>query len=402
MSTATATRSPEQLIEELGRRQNALYNDSFLLTWMVEQAGLEAVLLAAEALQKMHRQGLSSRLFDTGLGISIFRDKSTRTRYSFRAACNMLGLMTEELDETTSQISHGETVRETASMISFLSEVIGIRDDMYLGAGHEYMKEVSASVQESFEHQVLAQRPSVINLQCDLDHPTQSMADLRHLLDTFGGAEALKGKKLAMTWAYSPSYGKPLSVPQGVIALMTRMGMEVVLAHPEGYNLVPECVDTAAQMASQHGGKFSVVHSMEEAFQGADIVYPKSWAPMHVMHRRTELLRAGRSAELSQLEQEALANNARHKNWECTEELMKRTKDGKALYMHCLPADISGVSCAQGEVAASVFERYRLATYAEAGHKPFVIAAMMLMTRFANPAEVLGRCLAAQRPRRLF
>lgn len=397
---STMTQSPDQLVEKLQTLPTSLYNDSFLRTWLYDQQTIDAVLVAADALQKMQRAGVSTRLFDTGLGISIFRDKSTRTRYSFRAACNMLGLMTEELDETTSQVAHGETVRETAAMISFLSEVIGIRDDMYLGEGHKYQEEVAASVQESFAEGVLAQRPSVVNLQCDLDHPTQSMADLRHLLEIYGGPEGLKGKKIAMTWAYSPSYGKPLSVPQGVITLMSRFGMDVVLAHPEGYDLVPDTVQTAGKFAEQSGGSFQVAHSMEEAFRGADIVYPKSWAPMSVMQRRTEMLRQGRS--IAELEKEALANNARHKNWECTEEMMKLTKHGKAHYMHCLPADISGVSCEQGEVAASVFERYRLATYKEAGHKPFVIAAMILLTRFQNPGEVLAQVLRGGQKRRLF
>lgn len=341
----------------------------------------------------MARAGVSAKLFDTGLGISIFRDKSTRTRYSFRAACNMLGLMTEELDESTSQISHGETVRETASMISFFSEVIGIRDDMFLGAGHKYMQEVSDSVQESYDEGVLFQRPSVVNLQCDLDHPTQSMADLRHLIETYGGLENLKGKKIAMTWAYSPSYGKPLSVPQGIIALMTRWGMDVVLAHPEGYDLVPDTIEAARKHAAASGGSFNVAHSMADAFSGADVVYPKSWAPYKVMEKRTELLMAKKHDELKELEKHALAENAKHKDWECTEELMKKTKDGKAHYMHCLPADITGVSCKEGEVAASVFERYRLATYREAGHKPFVIAAMILLTRFKDPAAMLKACL---------
>ncbi len=388
------------LVGQLAETPTDLHDGSFLLTWQQSEQNLRAVLLAAEALQKMAKAGVSSKLFDTGLGISIFRDKSTRTRYSFRAACNMLGLMTEELDESTSQISHGETVRETASMISFFSEVIGIRDDMFLGAGHKYMQEVSDSVQESYDEGVLFQRPSVVNLQCDLDHPTQSMADLRHLIETYGGLENLKGKKIAMTWAYSPSYGKPLSVPQGIIALMTRWGMDVTLAHPEGYDLVPDTLEAAKKHAAASGGSFNVAHSMADAFSGADIVYPKSWAPYKVMEKRTELLLARKHDELKELEKHALSENAKHKDWECTEELMKKTKDGKAHYMHCLPADITGVSCKEGEVAASVFERYRLATYREAGHKPFVIAAMILLTRFADPAGMLKACLDQNLARR--
>ena len=399
---AVAAKNLDVLVDELSALDARLYNDSFLLTWMYPEKTIKAVLKAAEALQAMTRQGLSVKLFDTGLGVSIFRDKSTRTRYSFRSGCNMLGLMTEELDEGSSQISHGETVRETASMISFCSEVIGIRDDMFLGEGHKYQKEVSDSVTESFNDGVLAQRPAVVNLQCDLDHPTQALADLRHLIETYGGIENLKGKKMAMTWAYSPSYGKPLSVPQGIITLMTRMGMDISLGYPEGYDLVPETLEEAKKFAQQSGGSFKVTNSMADAFKDADIVYPKSWAPMQVMKERTELVRSKRTAELADLEKRALAENARHKDWECTEEMMKLTRGGKAHYMHCLPADISGVSCKEGEVAASVFERYRLETYNEAGHKPFVIAAMILLTRFENPGQVLKACLKAQRNRRLY
>jgi knotted carbamoyltransferase YgeW len=225
------------------------------------------------------------------------------------------------------------------------------------------------------------------------------MADLAWLKEHFGGLDNLRGKKIAMTWAYSPSYGKPLSVPQGIIGLMTRFGMEVSLAHPEGYNLIPDVMDVAAKNAELSGGKFSVSNSMDEAFKGADIVYPKSWAPYAVMGKRTELLRANDHDGLKALEKECLANNAKHKDWECTEEKMKLTKNGKALYMHCLPADITDVSCKAGEVAASVFERYRIETYKEAGYKPYVIAAMMLTSRFANVPEILAAQIEKSRKR---
>ena len=304
-----------------------------------------------------------------------------------------------DLDEEKSQISHGETVRETANMISFLTEVIGIRDDMYLGEGSSGMREVAAAVQEGFEAGVLHQRPALVNLQCDVDHPTQTMADLLQLEAHFGSLQALRGKRLAMTWAYSPSYGKPLSVPQGVIGLMTRFGMDVVLAHPDGYDLLPEVVEVARANAAASGGRFTVASSMEEAFREADVVYPKSWAPFEVMQRRTGLLHAGDRAGLKELERECLATNALFRHWECGEEQMRLTRDGRALYMHCLPADISGVSCEQGEVAASVFERYRLATYREASFKPFVIAAMILLARLQDPVATLERMVLEPRPR---
>ncbi len=378
-----------QLIEDLKKLNTGLFGKDFLLTWDKTEDELKQTLLVAEALKHLRDHNISARCFDSGLAVSNFRDNSTRTRFSFASACNLLGLEVQDLDETTSQIAHGETVRETANMISFLTDIIGIRDDMFLGAGHTYMKEVGDALDDGFKHGVLPQRPGIVNLQCDIDHPTQSMADLLHLVNYYGGLDKLKGKKIAMTWAYSPSYGKPLSVPQGIIGLMTRFGMEVDLAYPEGYSLIPDVVEMAGKQAVASGGKFRVVNSMEAAFKGADIVYPKSWAPFSVMRRRTDLLQKADKDGLKSLEQECLANNARFKNWECTEDKMKLTKDGKALYMHCLPADISDVSCKEGEVAASVFERYRIETYKEAGYKPYIIAAMILNNKFSNAAEKL-------------
>ena len=381
-------------LAELRKLKISTYNKDFLLTWEKSDPEIRALLLVAECLCELHKARKPFRVFQTGLAVSIFRDNSTRTRFSFASAVNALGLGLSELDEEKSQIAHGETVRETANMISFLTEVIGIRDDMYLGEGNSYMREVGQAVQEGFEQGVLHQRPAVVNLQCDVDHPTQALADLLHLKRRFGSLDKLKGRKIAMTWAYSPSYGKPLSVPQGIIGLMTRFGMEVSLAYPEGYGLIPEVVDLAKKNSARSGGKFEVVSSMDAAFKGADIVYPKSWAPYQVMQRRTPLLHKGDRDGLKQLEKECLANNARHKDWECDQKKMKLTRKGEALYCHCLPADISGVSCAQGEVAKDVFEKYRLATYQEASYKPFVIAAMILMARFQDPAAVLKKLTA--------
>ncbi|MEI6681370.1 MAG: knotted carbamoyltransferase YgeW [Bacteroidota bacterium] len=388
-----------ELMTKPGKSSAGLFGTDFLLTWEKSLEELGTVLTVAEDLKMLRDTNISPRCFDSGLAISQFRDNSTRTRFSFASAANLLGLAVQDLDEGKSQIAHGETVRETSAMISFLSDIIGIRDDMFLGAGNTYMREVGAALDEAFADGVLPRRPGIINLQCDIDHPTQSMADLLHLKTVFGSLEALKGKKIAMSWAYSPSYGKPLSVPQGIIGLLTRLGMQVDLAYPEGYGLIPDVVELAGNQAVASGGQFRVVNTMEEAFSGADIVYPKSWAPFHVMQHRTVLLRNNDHDGLKGLEKECLANNAKYKNWECTEEKMGLTKEGKALYMHCLPADISGVSCREGEVAATVFERYRVPLYKQAGFKPYIIAAMMLTNRFEDPAGLLGAMLSGEKKR---
>ncbi len=376
-----------------------MYLNDFFHTWKESDDEIAAVFEVAEILRGLRENNISTKVFDSGLGISVFRDNSTRTRFSFASACNLLGLEVQDLDEKTSQIAHGETVRETANMVSFMADVIGIRDDMYIGKGYTYMKTVAEAVQDGFDQGVLEQRPTLVNLQCDIDHPTQSMADMLSVINYFGGVENLKGKKVAMTWAYSPSYGKPLSVPQGIIGLFTRFGMDVVLAHPEGYNVMPEIEEVAAANAAASGGSYKRVTSMEEAFENADIVYPKSWAPFAVMEERTQLVGEGRFDELKALEKRCLENNAKFKDWTCTEELMKKTKDGKALYMHCLPADITGVSCKEGEVEASVFDRYLVPLYKEASYKPYVIAAMIMLAKFKDPAEILEKLLNADKDR---
>ena len=305
-----------------------MYGEDFFLTWEKSDDELQGVWAVADALRALRERNISTKVFDSGLGISLFRDNSTRTRFSFASACNLLGLEVQDLDEGKSQIAHGETVRETANMISFMADVIGIRDDMYIGKGNAYMHQVSDAVKEGHEDGVLEQRPTLVNLQCDIDHPTQIMADTAHIIKEFGGVENLKGKKIAMTWAYSPSYGKPLSVPQGAIGLFTRLGMEVVLAHPEGYEVMPEVEEIAKKQAEASGGSFRRTNDMKDAFKDADIV-------------------------------------------------------------HCLPADITGVSCEEGEVDATVFDRYRIPLYKEASYKPYVIAAMIFLSKFKNPVETL-------------
>ena len=341
-----------------------MYENDFFLTWEKTDDELEAVFTLADALRFMRKNNISTKVFESGLGISLFRDNSTRTRFSFASACNLLGL------------------------------------EVHIGKGNAYMHQVSDAVKEGYEDGILEQRPTLVNLQCDIDHPTQCMADMLHIIHEFGGVENLKGKKLAMTWAYSPSYGKPLSVPQGVIGLMTRFGMDVVLAHPEGYEVMPEVEEVAKKNAEKTGGSFKRTNSMEEAFKDADIVYPKSWAPFAAMEERTDLYGKGDFDGINKLEKELLAQNAQHKDWACTEELMKTTKDGKALYLHCLPADITGLSCESGEVDASVFDRYRTPLYKEASFKPYIIAAMIMLSKFDDPAEILKKLEEREQPRK--
>jgi len=391
-----------ELIKDINSLTSHLHEKDFLLTWEQTPDELKQVLDVAATLKALRAENISTKVFNSGLGISVFRDNSTRTRFSYASALNLMGLSLADLDEEKSQIAHGETVRETANMVSFMADVIGIRDDMYIGEGHKYQKTFMDALEEGYRDGILEQRPTLVNLQCDVDHPTQCMADMLHIIHYFGGVENLKGKKVAMTWAYSPSYGKPLSVPQGVIGLFTRFGMDVVLAHPKGYDVFPEVEEIARKNAEKTGGSFKKVDTMAEAFKDADIVYPKSSAPFAAMEERTKLYSAGDQKGIDELEKRLLAQNAEHKDWTCSEEMMKLTKNGKALYLHCLPADISGLSCPEGEVDNSVFDRYLVPLYKQASYKPYIIAAMIFMSQVKDPARALMSMDASEDQRKKF
>jgi N-acetylornithine carbamoyltransferase len=162
------------------------------------------------------------------------------------------------------QISHGETPRDTGIILGSMGHAIAIRHDLIPGAGNSYMREVAEATDVP-----------VINMQCDIDHPTQTLADLMTLRERFGND--LRGRKIVVSWAFAPSYAKPLSVPQGLITLMPRFGLDVVLAHPPEYRLMDGVMEAARKNAREAGVKFEVTDDMDAAFEGADVVYPKSW-----------------------------------------------------------------------------------------------------------------------------
>ncbi|HET8798904.1 MAG TPA: knotted carbamoyltransferase YgeW, partial [Thermoanaerobaculia bacterium] len=245
------------------------------------------------------------------------------------------------------------------AMLGMNAHALGIRHDLILGEGHRFMRGVKAGIDAYLREGGEQRHVPVINLQCDVDHPTQTLADLCYLRDRF--PDGLEGKTIAVSWAYSPSYAKPLSVPQGLISLLPRFGMNVRLAHPPGYELMPEVLETA-----RGSGNFVEVASMDEAFDGADVVYPKSWGPYDLMLER-------KSGDLKEIEKRALARNREHTAWICDERRMRRTRN--ALYMHCLPADIGA------EVAPEVLERFRFSLAREANWKLYVIMALLALAK---------------------
>jgi ornithine carbamoyltransferase len=246
---------------------------------------LLSALDKAADLKKKFKQGIPHRELPDKTVFLIFFDKSTRTRNSFEAGITQLGGHGHFIEAHTSQIAHGESPKDMGIILSGYGHGIAIRHDLVPGEGNRYMREVAQ----------YAEIP-VMNMQCDIDHPFQMMADLMTIREKFG--PDLKGKKIAVSWAYAPSYAKPMSVPQGLIMLMTRFGMNVTLAHPPEYSLMEETLAAAKSNAGESGGRFKMVDSMEEAFKDADVVYPKSWGIQSMFDRPEKALEISKKLDL--------------------------------------------------------------------------------------------------------
>jgi len=295
---------------------------------------------------------------------TIFYDTSTRTRNAFEAGMTQLGGHAHFMKPENLQISHGETARETGKVLGRMGHAIGIRHDRIPGIGNKYIRAVADG----------ANIP-IVNLQCDIDHPTQTLADLMTLQEYFG--KDLSDLKIAVSWAYSPSYAKPVSVPQGLITLMTRYGLDVSLAHPDGYELMDEPLESARSNAKRHNSTFEVVDSMEEAFRDADIVYPKSWGAIDLMRERAH---SDDEQEIQAIEEKCLGMNQQHEDWICDREMMDHARPN-ARYMHCLPADRGD------EVTDEIFDSEHSIVIDEAENRMHTAKSILLGTMAGRPHE---------------
>lgn len=351
----------------------ALEGRSLFLTRDWSTAELITLLELAECFQGMDRSRIQTPLFENELFLALFFDASTRTRSAWAGASARLGARPVILDGSATQVSHGETAEETGAMLGMNAHALGVRHDLILGEGNTFMRDAHRGI-TSFNATIGdARTVPLVNLQCDIDHPTQTLADLAWLRERF--PEGLRGKTIAMSWAYSPSYAKPLSVAQGTISLLTRMGMKVRLAHPKGYELMPETLSEAERHARESGGSFEVGHDMDAAFEGADIVYPKSWGPFDLMLERVEANKKSDASRMASIEKRALERNRAATDWICDERRMALTAGPGALYMHCLPADIGD------EVTPGVMDLARLDVAREANKKMYVIMALLAVAK---------------------
>jgi len=308
--------------------------------WSLQE--LETLFSLAARLKAERAAGVPTRLLDGKTLYMIFFDASTRTRNSFETGMTQLGGHAIYLSPDRMQISHGENARDTANVLSRYGEAIAIRHCVF-GEGNAYLSEVA-------EH---ASVP-VLSMQCDVYHPCQILADYLTIREKLGET---KGLKLGVAWTSAPNYVRPISVPQSLILMMPRFGIDVTLAYPPEFRLLPEIEKQARANARAAGASFEITHRFEDAFDGADVVIPKSWGPL--VHTRDH--------------DEGIRLIEAYPEWRCDARRMALGKD-HMLYMHPLPADRGR------EVTDEVIDGPQSVVYDEAENRLHVQKALMALT----------------------
>ncbi len=309
--------------------------------WSKEE--IETLLDVAWDLKRKRALGEPHAYLRDKVLAMLFFFTSTRTRTSFEAGMAQLGGHAQFIDHTTTQISHGDTAKEIGEIIGRYCDGIAIRQCDWK-VGNQYIRDVAA-----------ASRVPVLNMQCDVYHPFQILADLMTIMEKFG--RDLRGKTINVSWAYASSYQKPISVPQSLILLMSRFGMNVRLTRPPEYKLMPDIVEQARDNAKRSGGSFEIFEDFDEGFKGADVVYPKSWGAMLTTEDPEESARIGQ----------------KYTDWITDDRRMALAAE-HAIYMHCLPADRNI------EVTDSVIDGFQSVVYDEAENRLHVQKAAMALT----------------------
>ena len=308
--------------------------------WSVDE--LETLFSLAAQLKADRKAGLPTRLLEDKTLYMIFFDSSTRTRTSFETGITQLGGHGIYLSPDRMQISHGENARDTANVLSRYGEAIAIRHCTF-GEGNAYLSEVA-------QHSSVP----VLSMQCDVYHPCQILADYLTIREEFGET---RGLKLGVAWTSAPNYVRPISVPQSLILMMPRFGIDVTLAYPPEFKLLPEIEEQARANAEAAGASFDISHRFEDAFEEADVVIPKSWGPL--VHTRDH--------------DEGVRLIEAYPDWRCDANRMALGNE-HMLYMHPLPADRGR------EVTDEVIDGPQSVVYDEAENRLHVQKALMALT----------------------
>jgi N-acetylornithine carbamoyltransferase len=320
----------------------SLYGKHFISTQDWSRDELELLFTLAADLKQKRRNGIPTPLLPAKTLYMIFFDSSTRTRNSFETGMTQLGGHGIFLSPDTMQLSHGESLKDTAIVLSRFGDGIAVRHCTY-GRGNHYLSEIAAH----------ASVP-VISMQDDVYHPCQILADYMTVREKFG--THTRGLKIGVAWTSAPNYIRPLSVPQSLILMMPRFGLDVTLAHPPEFALMPDIVAQAQHNAEEAGVTFKISHSFDEAFENADIVVPKSWGPL--VH--------------TQDENDGLALIDKYGGWVCDERVMALTNPD-SIYMHPLPADRGR------EVTDAVIDGPHSVVYDEAENRLHVQKALLTL-----------------------
>lgn len=311
-----------------------------LQDWTKEE--IDTLLEVSFDLKKKFAMGIPTPYLPYKTIFLMFFEQSTRTRNSMEAGIAQLGGHGIFLDTSTMQVSHGEVAKDTAIILSRFGHAIACRNCVW-EVGNKYLREMAKW-----------STVPIMNLQCDLYHPMQGIADLMTMKEKIGD---LKGTKVSIIWAYATSHKKPISVPLTQVLLFPRYGMEVTLAYPKGYDLPDWAIKQAKENAEKHGGTLTITHNMEEAYREAEVVIPKNWGSW-VTNQKSEVV-------------DALLESC--KTWKCTEKMMKLAHK-EVRYMHALPADRGN------EVENSVIDGPHSIIYDEAENRLHTAKAVMTLT----------------------
>ncbi len=276
-----------------------------LQEWTKEE--IDTVIEVAFELKRERALGIAHPLLRDKVLAMLFFFSSTRTRASFEAGMAQLGGHAQFIESRTTQIAHGDTAKEIGEILGRYNDAIAIRNVDWQ-VGNAYIREVAE-----------ASRAPVFNMQCDVYHPFQALADLMTIIERFGDP---RGRTIAVSWAYAASYQKPISVPQSLILLMPRFGVNVKLVHPPEFELMPDIVEQARENARGTKAGFDIMHDFDEGLSGVDVVYAKSWG---ALLSTTD-------------EDEGKRIIDKYPDWITDDRRMALASD-EAVYMHPLPAD---------------------------------------------------------------
>ncbi|MEA4812055.1 MAG: ornithine carbamoyltransferase [Anaerolineaceae bacterium] len=323
--------------------QTGLKGKHLLKTQDWKREELETLLDVAKELKMRYALDLPMDILKNKTVFLLFFEESTRTRNAFECGITQMGGHANYLTPKATQVGHGETPQDTIEVLSRMGHGIGVRNTLV--DGHVWMEDLAK----------YAKIP-VMNMQCDIWHPTQALADIMTIKEKFNNE--LRGRKFVISWTCAGNYMRPLSMANSLVTMMPRFGLDVTLAHPEGFELHPDVMEIACKNAEEAGGKFEVVNDMNEACKGADVIYAKGWGPIMTVGDDEK-----RGVEMIN----------QHPEWFVDNQKMALGRKN-AIYMHCMPAD-RGV-----EVKKEVIDGPQSVIYDEAENRLHTIKALMALT----------------------